>query len=52
MFVLLALHLVVGIGIVAGGRTLGRQAFLVAAVAPLATVVWAAAMSSDVLDHS
>ena len=50
MFFLLALHLVVGIGIVAAGRTLGRRAFLVAAVAPLATVIWAAARASAVID--
>ncbi len=50
MFFLLALHLVVGIGIVAGGRTLGRQAFLLAAVAPLATVIWAATKAGGVLD--
>jgi multicomponent Na+:H+ antiporter subunit A len=50
MFFLLALHLVVGIGIVAAGRALGRRAFLIAAVAPLATVIWAAAQASRVLD--
>jgi multicomponent Na+:H+ antiporter subunit A len=50
MFVLLALHLVVGIGIVAGGRALGRRAFLVAAIAPLATVIWAAANAGGVID--
>ncbi|HSP29270.1 MAG TPA: proton-conducting transporter membrane subunit, partial [Ilumatobacteraceae bacterium] len=50
MFALLVLHVVVGIGIVAGGRALGRRAFLVAATAPLATVIWAATKASDVLD--
>jgi len=50
MFFLLVLHLVVGIGIIAGGRALGRQAFLVAAIAPLATVVWAAVKASEVVD--
>ncbi|MEX2626697.1 MAG: hydrogen gas-evolving membrane-bound hydrogenase subunit E [Ilumatobacteraceae bacterium] len=50
MFVLLALHLIVGIAIVATGDRFGRRAFLVAAVAPLATVVWAAARAADVLD--
>jgi multicomponent Na+:H+ antiporter subunit A len=50
MFVLLFLHLVVGVGIVAGGRMLGRQAFLLAAVAPLATVIWAATKADQVLD--
>ncbi len=51
MFALLVLHLVVGIGIVAGGRTLGRTAFLVAAIAPLATVIWAATKAGQVLDE-
>ncbi len=50
MFFLLVLHLVVGIGIVAGGHALGRRAFLVAAVAPLATVIWAAANATAVVD--
>jgi multicomponent Na+:H+ antiporter subunit A len=50
MFVLLALHLAVGIGIIASGRRLGRRAFAVAAVAPLATVVWAVAYARDVVD--
>jgi multicomponent Na+:H+ antiporter subunit A len=50
MFVLLALHLVVGIGIVAGGRALGRRAFLVAGIAPLVTVIWAAANAGGVID--
>ncbi len=51
MFFLLVLHLVVGIGIIAGGRALGRQAFVVAAIAPLATVVWAATNANEVLDE-
>ncbi|TFH20985.1 MAG: hypothetical protein E4H05_01100, partial [Acidimicrobiales bacterium] len=50
MFFLLLLHLVVGIGIVAAGRTLGRWAFLVAAIAPLATLVWVSSAASGVLD--
>ena len=50
MFFLLALHLAAGIGIVAGGRALGRRAFLLAAVAPLATVLWAATKAGGVLD--
>ncbi|MGE5211295.1 MAG: proton-conducting transporter membrane subunit, partial [Acidobacteriota bacterium] len=50
MFFLLVLHLAVGIGVVAGGRALGRRAFLLAAVAPLATVIWAASHASGVLD--
>ncbi|HYN31336.1 MAG TPA: hypothetical protein VES40_01820, partial [Ilumatobacteraceae bacterium] len=50
MFFLLVLHLVVGIGIIAMGRTLGRQAFVVAAIAPLATLLWAASKAQVVLD--
>ena len=50
MFLLLALHLVLGIGIVAGGRVLGRQALLVAAIAPLVTVIWAVLRAPAVLD--
>lgn len=50
MFFLLALYLVAGTGIVAAGRSVGRRAFLIAAVAPLATLIWAATKSSRVLD--
>jgi multicomponent Na+:H+ antiporter subunit A len=50
MFVLLVLHLVVGVAIVAAGDTLGRRAFLVAALAPLATVIWASVRAGDVVD--
>ena len=50
MFILLLLHLVIGVGIVAGGRALGRRAFVGAAIAPLATVIWAATQASAVLD--
>ncbi len=50
MFLLLLLHLVVGIVIVAAGRTLGRRAFAVAASAPLAALVWAASKAPGVLD--
>jgi multicomponent Na+:H+ antiporter subunit A len=50
MFVLLALHLAVGIGIIAGGRVLGRRSFLLAAVPAAATVLWAVARSGQVLD--
>ena len=50
MFFLLALHLAVGIGVVAGGRALGRRAFLLAAVAPLATVLWASTKAGGVVD--
>jgi multicomponent Na+:H+ antiporter subunit A len=50
MFLLLCLHLVIGAGIVASGDRLGRRAFAVAAVAPLATIVWAATQADRVLD--
>ena len=50
MFVLLVIHLLVGVGIVAAGGVLGRRAFLVASLAPLATVLWASAQAGDVLD--
>src|SRR4029077_20173761 len=50
MFVLLALHLVVGTAIVAAGRVLGRRAFAIAAVAPAAVLVWAATRRNGVVD--
>ena len=50
MFLLLVLHLVVGIVIVAAGRVLGRRAFMVAAIPPLAMLGWAAAQAPEVLD--
>ena len=50
MFALLALHLVVGIAIIGFGRSLGRRAFAVAAVAPAAVLVWAATRWSGVVD--
>ena len=49
MFVLLVIHLIVGIAIVASGRALGRRAFAVAAVAPAAVIVWACTQWSDVV---
>ena len=42
MFVLLLLHLLIGVSILLTGDRLGRRAFAVAAITPLATVVWAA----------
>ncbi len=51
MFVLLLLHLVVGVAILLSGDRLGRRAFGIAAVAPLAAVVWAAARWSEVVEH-
>ena len=50
MFVILVVHLALGIGIIGAGRLLGRMAFLVAAVAPLVTVAWALTHTGAVLD--
>lgn len=50
MFALLLLHLILGITVVAAGRSLGRRAFVAAAVAPLATVIWAATRAPGVID--
>ena len=50
MFVLLLFHLVVGVAILLSGDRLGRRAFALAALAPGATVIWAAARWSDVVD--
>jgi multicomponent Na+:H+ antiporter subunit A len=50
MFVLLLVHLIVGVAIVTSGDRLGGRAFGVAAVAPLATLVWTATKFDQVLD--
>ena len=50
MFVLLALHLVVGVSIIASGRFLGRRAFLVAAIPALAMCAYALTRAGGVLD--
>ncbi|RLE20572.1 MAG: hypothetical protein DRJ50_10520, partial [Actinobacteria bacterium] len=50
MFALLVLHLVLGVGIVAAGRLLERRAFLLAALAPTATLIWAATKANGILD--
>ncbi len=50
MFALLAFHLVLGAVIVGGGAALGRRAFAVAALAPLATVVWAVIQAPAIID--
>jgi multicomponent Na+:H+ antiporter subunit A len=47
---LLALHGAVGIGMVATGRRLGRWAFAIAAIAPLAMLAWLATRMSRTLD--
>lgn len=50
MFALLVLHLVLGVGIVAAGQILERRAFLLAALAPTATLIWAATKANGILD--
>ncbi len=50
MFVLLALHLVVGVSIIAAGRALGRRAFLVAAIPAVAMCGYAITQAGGVLD--
>ena len=50
MFVLLVFHLVLGVAIIAAGRSLGRRGFALAGLAPLATVVWAITQADRVLD--
>lgn len=49
MFVLLILHLLIGMSILVSGDRFGRRAFALAALAPTATVVWAALQWSDVV---
>jgi multicomponent Na+:H+ antiporter subunit A len=47
---LLILHALVAVTVLVAGPRLGRSAFLVAAVAPLVTTVWAVAVAPAVLD--
>lgn len=49
MFVLLLFHLLIGSAILMSGDRLGRRAFAVAAVAPVATIAWAATQWSSVV---
>ncbi|MGB3736315.1 MAG: hydrogen gas-evolving membrane-bound hydrogenase subunit E [Ilumatobacter sp.] len=49
MFLLLLFHLLIGSAILMSGDRLGRRAFAVAAAAPIATVIWAAAQWSSVV---
>lgn len=49
MFLLLLLHLLIGSAILMSGDRLGRRAFLVAGLAPLATLVWAGSQWSKVV---
>lgn len=50
VIVVLALHFLLGAGIVAIGDRLGRRAFLVAAAAPLAALVWLGGAWSDAVN--
>ena len=50
MIVLLGLHLVVGLVLLAFARALGRWSFALAAVPPLAAVIWLAVELPGVLD--
>ncbi len=50
LFAILLLHFAVGIGVIALGDRLGRRSFLVAAVAPLITLVALAARVGHVVD--
>jgi multicomponent Na+:H+ antiporter subunit A len=49
MFLLLILHLLIGSAILLSSDRLGRRAFLVAALAPLATLAWAGSQWSKVI---
>lgn len=49
MFLLLLFHLLIGNAIMMSGDRLGRRAFGIAALAPVATVVWAATKWSSVV---
>ncbi len=50
MIAVLGLHLVLGLGLLAGARWVDRRAWAVGAVAPLAALVLAGAVAGDVLD--
>ncbi len=50
MFVLLLLHLALGVGLLLSGDRWGRRAFAVAAVAPAATLAWVATRWSGIID--
>lgn len=49
MFLLLILHLLIGVSILVSGDRFGRRAFAVAALAPAATVTWAALQWDEVV---
>src|SRR3546814_10110300 len=50
LIALLALHAVVGLGIIASGDRLGRRALLVGAVPPALTFLWLGFQVPDLLD--
>ena len=50
LIALVLLYGVVGLALVVAGGPLGRRAFVVAAVAPLATLVWLATQLDGLLD--
>jgi multicomponent Na+:H+ antiporter subunit A len=50
LFALVLLHAVAGVAVLAAGRRLGRAAWVVGGVAPLAVLVWLAANSGRVAD--
>ncbi len=49
MYLLLLIHLLIGSAILLSGDRLGRRAFAVAGIAPLATIMWAATQWSTVV---
>jgi len=49
MFLLLLIHLLIGSAILLSGDRLGRRAFIVAGLAPMATIVWAATQWATVV---
>lgn len=51
MFLLLILHLLIGVSILVSGDRFGRRAFAVAALAPAATVTWAALQWGNVVGN-
>ena len=50
MLALLVLHAVIGVAVLGSSSRLRRRGFMVAVVAPLATVMWAASQAGRVLD--
>ena len=50
MFVLLLIHLALGVGLLCTGDRLGRHAFTMGIIAPAATVAWAAVQWPSIVD--